>query len=289
MSAQFNSSSRTGKVTTEKITTRKITKTLTITSGKGGVGKSTLVANMALWLGRRGNKVLLIDGDFSMANLDIMFGKRAQRSIYDVINEECSLSEVLLEVEQNVYLIPGGSGIRELTKMSDLQRRGFLDQVSDLPFSFDYLIIDTAPGIDDNVLYLNSAVNEINVILTPDPSSLADSYALIKVLNQSYKETRFSVICNMVKDEAEGLALFKRLSDVASKFLCVSLDYKGSVPTDAALRAATKSQQLVMKVQPQSPSSLAIRGLTEKLKTFNDIEKSKGGIQFFWEQVFGVA
>lgn len=279
MSAQFHSEGKSGKVT----------KTLTITSGKGGVGKSTLVANMALWLGRRGNKVLLIDGDFSMANLDIMFGKRAQRSIYDVISEECLLSEVLIEVEQNVYLIPGGSGIRELTKMSDMQRRSFLDQVSDLPFSFDYLIIDTAPGIDDNVLYLNSAVNEINVILTPDPSSLADSYALIKVLNQSYKETRFSIICNMVRDEAEGLALFKRLSDVASKFLCVSLDYKGSVPTDAALRAATKSQQLVMKVQPQSPSSLAIRGLTEKLKTFNDIEKTKGGIQFFWEQVFGVA
>ncbi len=279
MSAQFHSKNPPGK----------ITKTLTITSGKGGVGKSSLVANMALWLGRRGNKVLLIDGDFSMANLDIMFGKRAQRSVYDVLQEEASLAEVLLEVEQNVFLIPGGSGIRELTKLSDLQRRSFLDQVGELPTNFDYLIIDTAPGLDDTVLHLNSAVSEINVVLTPDPSSLADSYALIKVLNQSYKETRFSVICNMVKDEAEGLALFKRLSDVAAKFLCVSLDYKGCVPNDVALRAATKSQQLVVKVQPQAASSLAIRKLSEKLKPFNDIEKSKGGIQFFWEQAFGVA
>lgn len=279
MSAQFRSNHRE----------KKITKTLTITSGKGGVGKSTLVANMALWLGRRGNKVLLIDGDFSMANLDIMFGKRALRSIYEVIHEEASLSDVLLEVEQNVYLIPGGSGIRDLAKMTDLQRRAFLDQVSELPIDFDYLIIDTAPGIDDNVLYLNSAVSEINVVMTPDPSSLADSYALIKVLNQTYKETHFNIICNMVKDESEGLVLFKRLSDVASKFLCVSLDYRGFVPNDMALRAATKSQQLVVKVQPQAPSSMAIRGFAEKLRSFNNIEKSKGGILFFWEQVFGVA
>lgn len=279
MSAQYITKSNTSAAT----------KTLTITSGKGGVGKSTLVANMALWLGRRGNRVLLIDGDFSMANLDIMFGKRAYKSIYDIVSDQHTLSEVMLEVEQNVFLIPGGSGIRELTKMNDIQRRNFLDQVGELPGRFDYLIIDTAPGIDDNVLYLNSAVNEINVVLTPDPSSLADSYALIKVLNQSHKEERFSVICNMVKDEAEGLALFRRLSDVAAKFLCVSLDYKGCVPNDLALRAATKSQQLVVKIQPQAQSSLAIRAIAEKLKGSSDIEKTKGGIQFFWEQVFGVA
>lgn len=268
---------------------KKQTTTLTITSGKGGVGKSTLVANLALWLGRRGNKVLLIDGDLSMANLDIMFGVRPERTLYDVFAERATISEILMEVEQNVFLIPGGSGIRELNKLSDMQRRTLMDEVSSLPHDFDYLIIDTAPGIDDNVLYLNSAVNDINVVLTPDPSSLADSYALIKVLNQVYKETRFSVICNFVRDEAEGLSLFKRFSDVTSKFLCVSLDYKGSIPLDSTLRSATKSQQLVLNTQPQSPSGLAIRALSQKLKQFNNMERSKGGIQFFWEQVFGVA
>lgn len=279
MSAHFFDSNRSNKVTS----------TLTITSGKGGVGKSTLVANLAIWLARRGNKVLLIDGDFSMANLDILFGVRATRTIFDVLQGDCELKDILVEVEPNVMLIPGGSGIRELNKMSDLERRGLLDQVSQIPMEFDYLIIDTAPGIDDNVLYLNSAVNEINVLVTPDPASIADSYALIKVLNQTYKETKFSVICNMVRDEAEGVALFKRISDVASKFLCISLDYKGSIPSDLNLRNATKSQQLVMKVNAQAPSSLAIREVAQKLRQNSNIDRSKGGIQFFWEQVFGVA
>lgn len=267
----------------------KVTQTLTITSGKGGVGKSTLVANLALWLARRGNRVLVIDGDFSMANLDIMFGTRAPFSIYDVLSGKCDLSDVIFEVEKNVDLIPGGSGIRELTKLDDVSRRLLLDQVSHLPHFYDYLIIDTAPGIDDNVLYLNSAVNDINIVLTPDPSSLADSYALIKVLNQTYKENKFSIICNMVRDEAEAMTLFKRLSDVTSKFLCVSLDLKGFIPMDLALRNATKSQQLVINTQPQAPSSLAIRGIAQKLRNYNDLEKTKGGLQFFWEQVFGVA
>lgn len=279
MSAQFYDNGKNHKVTS----------TLTITSGKGGVGKSTLVANLAIWLGRRGNKVLLIDGDFSMANLDIMFGVRANKTIFDVLQGEAELKDILIEVEPNVTLIPGGSGIRELNKLSDLERRGLLDQVSQIPTGYDYLIIDTAPGIDDNVLYLNSAVNEINVLVTPDPASIADSYALIKVLNQSYKETKFSIICNMVRDEAEGVALFKRISDVASKFLCVSLDYKGSIPSDLNLRNATKSQQLIMKVNAQTPSGLAIRDIAQKLRQINDIDRSKGGIQFFWEQVFGVA
>lgn len=279
MSAQFHSNQSNSKLTT----------TMTITSGKGGVGKSTLVANLALQLSKMGNKILVLDGDFSMANLDIMFGKRSHRSIHDVLTGECTLNEILIEVEKNIYLIPGGSGIRELTKINDLQRRMFLDQVSQLPMHFDYMIIDTAPGIDDNVLYLNTAVNEIHVVLTPDPSSLADSYALIKVLNHYYKESRFSIICNMVRDEAEGLALYKRLSDVASKFLCVSLDYKGCIPNDISLRSATKSQQLVTKVHPQATSSVAIRNLSQKLRSFSDIDRSKGGIQFFWEQIFGVA
>jgi flagellar biosynthesis protein FlhG len=241
---------------------------------------------LAIWLARRGNKVLLIDGDFSMANLDILFGVRAPRTIFDVIQGDAELKDILIEVEPNITLIPGGSGIRELNKLSDMERRGLLDQVSQIPTAYDFLIIDTAPGIDDNVLHLNSAVNEINVVVTPDPASIADSYALIKVLNQSYKETKFSVICNMVRDEHEGLALFKRLSDVASKFLCVSLDYKGSIPSDLNLRNATKSQQLIMKVNAQTPSSLAIREVAQKLRQINNIDRSKGGIQFFWEQVF---
>lgn len=265
------------------------TRTLSITSGKGGVGKSTITSNVAVSLANQGKKVLILDGDLGMGNIDIMFGVRSTKTILDVLNGDCDISEIIHEVHPNISLIPGGSGLMELQTLTDVQKRNLLDQVATLDLRPDYMIVDTAPGIGDNVLYLNTAVNEINIVLTPDPSSMADSYALIKVLNKYHKETRFSIICNQVKDDKEGLALFKRISDVASKFLFVSLDYKGFIPADLILNRATRSQQLIVQTAPQSPSARAISAISEKLSSIEQLDKSKGGIQFFWEQLFQVA
>lgn len=265
------------------------TKTFSITSGKGGVGKSTLTANMAVSLAKKGKRVLILDGDLGMGNIDIMFGSRTTQTIMDVLNGNCEMREIIQDVHPNVQLIPGGSGILELQTLNEAQKRVLLDQVTGLGLDVDYMIVDTAPGIGDNVLYLNTAVQEINIILTPDPSSMADSYALIKVLNKYHKETRFSIICNQVRDEKEGLQLFKRLSDVASKFLFVSLDYKGFIPSDLILSRATRSQQLIVQSAPDSISAQSISGLAEKISGFESLDKSKGGIQFFWEQLFQVA
>ncbi len=265
------------------------TRTISITSGKGGVGKTTLVSNVALSLARQGKKVLILDGDLGMANVDIMFGARAYHSLYDVIKGDKTINEVVVQVRENISLVPGGSGVYGLHNLDVIQKQNLLDQVSTLEGRFDYLIIDTAPGIADNVLYLNSAAEEIFVVLTPDPSSLADSYALIKVLNQRQGEKRFSVLCNMVKDEAEGMAVFKRLSDVASKFLYVSLDYKGHIPLDLNLRQATKTQQLIVASQPSAPSAEAMENLVKKVNDSENFSELKGGMQFFWRQLSGVA
>jgi flagellar biosynthesis protein FlhG len=265
------------------------TRTISITSGKGGVGKSTLVSNLALALSNRGKKVLILDGDLGMANVDIMFGVRTYSSIYDVIRGEKSMDEVVVPVRENISLVPGGSGVYGLHNLDIVQKQNVLDQVSSLEGRYDYFLIDTAPGIADNVLYLNSASEEIFVVLTPDPASLADSYALIKVLNQKQGEKRFSIICNMVKDEAEGMQVFKRLSDVAAKFLYVSLDYKGHIPLDPNLRQATKTQQLILSSFPQSPSAQAVENLTKKISDSEMFSELKGGMQFFWRQLSGVA
>lgn len=265
------------------------TRTISITSGKGGVGKSSMVANLSYELGQRGQRVLILDGDMGMANVDIMFGARSYRTIENALSGDCRLDDVIISVEENVYLIPGGSGVYGLNQMDPLQKQLLLDQVNGLDMEFDYMLIDTAPGIDDHVLYLNSAAQEIMILVTPDPASLADAYALIKVLNIRHHENKFSIVVNLAKDESEALSVFRRLSDVAAQFLCVSLDYKGFVPLDPILRQATKSQQLVRKSQPFSPSSLAIRKLAEKLGVFNQVQEAKGGIQFFWQQLSGVA
>lgn len=265
------------------------TRTISITSGKGGVGKSTIVSNMALSLAKKGKKVLILDGDLGMANVDIMFGARSYSSLYDVIRGEKTIDEVIVELRENISLVPGGSGVYGLHNLDVAQKQALLDQVGSLEGKYDYLLIDTAPGIADNVLYLNSASDEIFVVLTPDPASLADSYALIKVLNQRQAEKRFSIISNMVKDENEGMQVFKRLSDVASKFLYVSLDYKGHIPLDLNLRQATKTQQLIINSYPAAPSARAMEELAKKMSDSEVFTELKGGMQFFWRQLSGVA
>jgi flagellar biosynthesis protein FlhG len=265
------------------------TRTISVTSGKGGVGKTTMVCHLASELGRAGHRVLVLDGDLGMANVDIMFGQRARLNISHVLDNSSHLEDILLEVAPNVHLIPGGSGLYGLSRLSALERRMLFDQVNHLNQSFDYMIVDTAPGIDDNVLYLNSAAQQILVVLTPDPTSLTDAYALIKVLNQRYRETHFSIVTNMVRDEIEGRMVFQKLSDVASRFLCVSLDYRGCIPNDPVLRQSVRGQQLVTQVQPRTPASLALRGLAESLRHSERFNPAKGGIQFFWQRLSGVA
>ncbi len=265
------------------------TRVISITSGKGGVGKTSVVTNMALQFAAQGKRVLILDGDLGMANVDIMFNVRAQRHILDVVKGQCSLQDILLTPSPNVTIIPGGSGVFDLQNLSVYEKQALLNEVSTLGHDYDVMLIDTAPGIDDNVLYLNSAAQEICVVVTPEPASIADSYALIKVLNQRCRETRFSIVCNQVKDEADGQKLFQRLDQVAGQFLYVSLDYKGSIPSDPILRQCTRAQQLVSRANPDAVSSQAFRRVSSNLLGNSQPNEIKGGLQFFWEQLVGVA
>jgi flagellar biosynthesis protein FlhG len=265
------------------------TKTISITSGKGGVGKTTITSNLALRLSQNGNKVLIFDGDLGMANVDILYGVKAEGSIYDVIMGDKTINEILIEVAKDVFLIPGGSGVLEFNNLNGFQRRSMIEAVGTLPQDFDYMLIDTAPGIADNVLYLNAAAQSIAVVITPDPASLADSYALIKVLHQKYKENKFSIICNNVRDEQEGVGLYQRFNDVVNKFLYIGLDYMGSVPMDPILRKATQLNRLIMRHDMTSESAKAIKNLATQIESSQVKNVTKGGLQMFWEQVVGVA
>lgn len=265
------------------------TSVISITSGKGGVGKTSIVTNLALQLAREGKRVLILDGDLGMANVDLMFRVRPERTIQDVISGDAELKDVLVELAKNITLIPGGSGVFELQNLSPFDKQALLDQVGALGPAYDVMLIDTAPGIDDNVLYLNSAAQQICVVVTPDPASIADSYALIKVLNQRCRENRFSIICNQVKDEADGRRLFERLDSVAAKFLYVGLDYLGSIPADPILRQATRSQQLVSQAYPSAPAAQAICQLAQGFKGAQTAPECKGSLQFFWEHLVRLA
>lgn len=265
------------------------TKTISITSGKGGVGKSTLVANLAYSFSSKGQKVLILDGDLGMANVDVMFGARSRYHLEHVLSGQKQLKDIIVEVSENVFLIPGGSGIEAMQMLTPWQRQFIMDQVNELDENFDVMLIDTASGIDANVLSLNSAAQEIMVVVTPEPSSLTDAYALIKVMHKNHGENRFSIVLNMVQDEAEALSTYQRLSDVAQNFLNVSLDYRGYIPMDIDLRMATKSQHLVTRDKPDSKATIHINEILRKVSDSHVMPGLKGGMQFFWEQLVGQA
>jgi flagellar biosynthesis protein FlhG len=265
------------------------TRTISVTSGKGGVGKTTLLANLAVQFARLGKRVLILDGDLGMANVDVMFGVRAKKSLLSVLNGDASMADIVIELAQNIRLIPGGSGVSELLHLQPVERQFVLDQVSQIDWPVDILLIDTASGIDENVLSLNAAAEEAVVVLTPDPSSMTDAYALIKVMNQRFGENRFSVVANMVANEAEALRLYGRLSEVAQNFLNVSLQYRGFVTADAEVSRSTKAQQLVTREAPQSLASQQILGIAEDLKSDSGTGRAKGGMQFFWERLVSQA
>ncbi|MBT4763072.1 MAG: MinD/ParA family protein [Bdellovibrionaceae bacterium] len=271
------------------ITSRRPTQSISITSGKGGVGKSTLVSNIAVRLAELGNRVLILDGDLGMANIDIMFDVKSKYSIYDVITGEKRMADVIVPLGDNISLIPGGSGVYGLQTLDMIQKWSLMEQINQLGGHYDYLLIDTAPGIDDKVLYLNAAAEDVSIVVTPDPSSITDSYALIKLMNQKYKKNKFSIICNMVQDEREALSTYERLSRVAQDFLCVRLDYLGFVPNDLNLRQSNIKQQLILKQPIETAAVQSIKKITEKLGAYEHHPELHGGLQFFWENLVGVA
>jgi flagellar biosynthesis protein FlhG len=245
-------------------------KILSVTSGKGGVGKTSLVCNMASSLAKQGKRVLIFDGDLGMANVDIFFGVHPQRTLQDLL-EGKALKECLTPVAQNIDLLAGGSGLYQLCNLNAFQRREILAHIAELNYQYDFLIIDTSPGLHDHVLHLNSVADECLVVITPDPSSFTDAYALIKVLHQKYKTQKFSIICNQVSDEKAGASLYLRFADVAQQFLPIRLNYKKTIPFDPQLRLSNQLQRLIIRQDAKSISSQCITALCAEIVSQNQM------------------
>ncbi len=264
------------------------THTLSITSGKGGVGKTTFTVNLALTLAEMGKKVLVLDGDIGLANIDIFFGVRPQKTLDDFFNGDESLQEVLVKVDKNIHIIPSASGLTDLKTIDVYKRKMLMDEVSRLNNTYDYLLVDTASGIDENVQYLNSAVQDVLVVITPEPASMADAYALIKLLNQNKKITRFSLVANKVLSEKEAKDIFHRIDRVASRFLNINLKFLGYIPLDPKLRQVADSRPAA-KARPSAASAIALRRIAESIDQQNEDNEIHGSLQFFWNQILNVA
>lgn len=257
---------------------------ISVASGKGGVGKSTVVVNLALSLAVMGQKVLIIDGDLGVGNIDVLLGLSPQYNLNHLLSGERGLSEIIVDVAPGVKLIPAGSGVQEFTTLGHSEKLMLLDELDRFEEEFDIMIIDTEAGISDNVTYFTVAAQEILVVVTPEPTSITDVYALIKLLSSRYSERHFKVLINMARDSEDALEVFRKLANVAGRFLDISLDYLGCVVRDERLVEAIKKQKAVVNLYPESESSGCFAVLAKRIVESTRSSRVKGNIQFFFRR-----
>ncbi|MGN0345544.1 MAG: MinD/ParA family protein [Lachnospiraceae bacterium] len=242
---------------------------LTITSGKGGVGKSNTAVNLAVQLSKLGKKVIIFDADIGLANVEVMFGAIPKYNLSDVLYKGMSMSDVITKGPMDIGFISGGSGVVGLNNLTRDQIVSVVQRLSELDSMADIIIIDTGAGISDSVMEFVIASPEILLITTPEPSSLTDSYSLIKTLYRNldfnYKETVINVIANRVNSAADGQAVYDKLSSVVSQFLNWNVNYLGLVPQDTNIEKAVRQQQVVSLYDPNAPSAQAFAKIAESL------------------------
>ena len=260
-------------------------KVIAVSGGKGGVGKSNVTLNLAISLGKMGKKVMIMDADLGLANIDIMLGLRVTRNLSHVIKGECSLDDIILDGPDGIKIIPASSGTKEMAKLSDMEHAGLIRAFSSLNEMIDVLIVDTAAGIADNVISFAQASQDLIVVVCDEPTSITDAYALIKILSVDHDLFRFRIMANMVRTTKEGRDLFAKLSRVTDQFLDVALDYVGSIPFDENVRKAVRKQQALVTLYPNSPASVAIKHIATKISEWPIPRSAKGNIEFFMERL----
>lgn len=257
---------------------------ITVTSGKGGVGKTSISTNLALQLGRKGKRVIILDADFGLANIEIMLGIRPQYSLADLLLRGKNIDEIITRGPENIGFISGGSGIQELVNLTKEQIDYLAQKLSELDRLADIIIIDTGAGISDSVLEFLILSSEIVLVVTPEPTSITDAYALLKTLNRradfAAEETVIKMVANRVKSGEEGKELFHKLSIVVEKFLNVPLTYLGAVQQDDNVSRAVIQQKPFSMLYPNSPSSKGVFELASVLadETKQVEQKTRKGI-----------
>ncbi len=262
---------------------------IAVTSGKGGVGKSTVVVNLAITMARLGQRVLVIDADLGVGNLDVLLGLKPNATLDHLLAGEKGLAEIIITGPAGIKLIPAGSGVQEYTSLDLLQRLRLMDELDSLEEEFDLLIIDTEAGLSENVTYFNASAQEIIVVVKPEPTSLTDVYALIKLLATRYGEDHFKVLVNMARDEKDAEEVFTRLAAVTSRFLDISLDYLGYVLQDPLVVAAIKRQKAVVQLYPDSIGARCFTPLARRILADGGSQRVKGTMQFCFRRQFPAA
>lgn len=244
----------------------KLAQTIAVASGKGGVGKSNVAVNVALELAALGHRVTLLDADMALANADVLLGISPKYHLGHVLTGQRTLPEIEIEVTDRLRLIPGGSGVAELSSLTSDQHARLIAELRAIETDSDFMIIDTAAGIAGNVMGILKAVTEAIIVTTPDPTALVDAYATIKLMHQTAPDTRIRIIVNDAVDLSDADHIFKQLRTTTARFLNRDIEFLGTIPHDAELIDAVREQRPVVQYAPETPASRALRQIARHLE-----------------------
>ncbi|HNS57258.1 MAG TPA: MinD/ParA family protein [Smithellaceae bacterium] len=261
---------------------------ISVTSGKGGVGKTNIAANLAYLLSRMNQKIMILDADAGLANIDVILGINSLYNLSHVLNGERTLADTLVEGPGGIKILPSASGIPEMAELSRGQKLTLIDELNNLNDSLDFMFIDTGAGISSNVMYFNMAAREIIVVTSPEPTALTDAYALIKVLYQRHAKKRFRLIVNMVRNPTEAKEVYDRLSNATDQFLNLTIEYLGYVLLDEKVKQAVLQQKAVAEIYPNSSAAQCLVRIAKEICSeeilFSDEDST---IKLFWENIIG--
>ena len=258
---------------------------IAVSGGKGGVGKSNISVNLSIALAELQRRVILLDADLGLANVDVLLGLKAKHTLSDVLDGQYSLRDVLVPGPSGLKIVPAASGVQHMTMLGPKEHAGLINAFSELSDQVDVLVIDTAAGISDTVISFVRAANEVLVVVCDEPSSVTDAYALIKVLNRDYGLQRFRVVANMTRTQREGQLMFNKLNAVCERFLDVTLQYVTHIPFDENVRKAVQKQKALLEFAPNAKASQALRELARQVDQWPLPSAPTGRLEFFVERL----
>jgi flagellar biosynthesis protein FlhG len=258
---------------------------IAVTGGKGGVGKTSVAVNLAAALTESGRKVVLLDGDLGLANVDVFLGLSPRYTLAHVLSGERTLDEILLPTPQGFQVVPAASGIARLANLDATQHLGLVQAFSALAARLDVMIVDTAAGISHGVTQFSQAAQHVLVVVCDEPASLTDAYALVKVLSRNHGVRRFRVLANMMREPGGGRDLFDRFERVTGRFLDVALEFVGEIPEDEHVKRAIRGQRPVLAAYPSCPASRAFKKLGGLADKWPVPAGPRGNLEFFVERL----
>lgn len=260
-------------------------KVIAVTGGKGGIGKTSICANLAVAMSMLGRRVLLLDGDLGLANIDVMFGLQPNLTLADVLSSDAALADVVIPGPEGISVIPGASGLSEMANLSPAHHVGIVNAFSGLTADFDTLLVDTAAGISDGVLRFAEAAQEVLIVVCDESTSITDAYATMKLLSTERGVSRFHIVTNMTRAGGDGSRLFQKMLRVTDRFLDVTLNHAGSVPYDDRVWRSVQLQVPFITAFPGSLAAIALKKLARTADKWEIPSVARGNIEFFVDRL----